>query len=335
MMLDVLRWLSLLVAFGLLLFVAVALLSPLETLGWWAGWSRRQDEAGRRPPVLPDHWLAEPASYYVVYLTGIGGFSGEFLGRREIGFLQQLQEHLPNAIIVHDVFPFSATNNPLDGDRFLSRLWGWLQQRRLRKPQTVFKNLISIRNILQVAVSADPRYGPIYNVGVAQEIVRSLLEKGYPPGRDKAITLIGVSGGGQVALGTARYLQEALQVPIYVISIGGVLSDDPGIAHVEHLYHLHGSRDNVPRLAELLYPGRWPFLSYSAWNKAKREGKITVIDPGPMTHMGPEEYFSRSALLADGRSHAEATADLVAGLITGSHQQLEVAGATQALPAGS
>lgn len=319
MILEVLSWMFVLVLLGILLFAAVALLSPFETLGWWAGWSQRREESNPIALAPTPLWRRDRTTdQYLVYLTGIAGFSGEFLGRRELGFLERLQARLPEAVIIHDVFPFSATNNPLDGDRLLSRLWAWLQQRRLRNPHTVLKNLIAIRNILQVAVSADPRYGPIYNVGVAREIVRSLLDEGYPPGAGVPITLVGVSGGGQIALGTVRYLVEALQVPVYVIAVAGVLSDDPSISCVEHLYQLKGSKDRVPLMGEILYPGRWPMLRYSAWNKARQEGKITVIDTGPMTHMGHDEYFSRSAVLSTGQSHADHTAEIIADIVKGT-----------------
>lgn len=308
-----------LLALGLALFLAVALLSPLEALAWWAGWSQRRKEPEQPVDSLLSLASETPAAdYYVVYLTGIAGFSGKFLGRRELGFLERLQARLPQALVVHDVFPFSVTNNPLDGDRLLSRLWRWLQQLRLKQPHTVLRNLISARNILQVAVSADPRYGPIYNVGVAREILRSLLQKGYPLTSRPAITLVGVSGGGQVALGAARYLKEALETPVYVISVGGVLSDDPGISYVDHLYHLQGTRDRVAPLGALLYPGRWPFLGYSPWNRARKEGRITTISTGPMTHMGNDEYFSRSSRLPNGQTHSDWLAELVAGLIAGT-----------------
>jgi hypothetical protein len=311
-------------AAGLVVFV-VALLSPLEALGWWAGWSRQELEPDEPIAGLagPDQPAIPAADYYVVYLTGIGGFSGQFLGRREVGFLERLRARLPGAVIVSDVFPFSVTNNPLNGNRILARLWQWIQTRRLKNPHNVLKNLISIRNILQVAVSADPRYGPIYNVGVAREIVRSLARRGYPAGSGQPITLIGVSGGGQIALGAARYLNLALHAPIRIISVAGVLSDDRGINYVEHVYHLNGSRDRVPRLGAILYPGRWPIFRRSSWNLAQAEGRITVIPTGPMTHMGPEEYFSRSAFLPSGQSYADHTADIVAHLIADSPHQVQ------------
>lgn len=308
-----------LLGLGLLLVFSIAFVSPFEALGWWAGWSRRQlepDRPGERTGPMPD--AKTDAEHYIVYLTGVGGFSGEFLARREIGFLERLAARLPGAVIVRDVFPFSVTNNPLNGERALAWLWQWLHNMRLKVPNNVFDLLIVLRNMFQATVSADPRYGPIYNVGVAQEIVKSLLRHGYPAGSGKPITLVCYSGGGQISVGTARYLNKALQAPIRVVSVGGVISDDPGIAHVEHLYHLQGSRDILPLIGAVLYPGRWPLLAYSPWNQARRRGRITVIDPGPMYHIGRRDYFSRSAHLPNGQSHAERTAEIVAGVIAGS-----------------
>lgn len=322
---------SLLCVVGVFLFLALllALSAPLEALGWWAGWSRRELQPDE-PLQLP---VAESqAEAFVVYLTGIAGFSGDFLGRRELAFLEGLAQRLPNVQIIHDVFPFSVTNNPLGGQRLLSRLWRWLQQRRLKHPNTILKNLIATRNILQAAVSADPRYGPIYNVGVAREIVRSLLRHGYPPTSQRPIYLIGVSGGGQVALGAARFLHQALEAPIRIISLAGVMSNDPGIAFVDHLYHLQGSKDQIPTFGLIFYPGRWPFMAFSAWNQARKQGKISTIATGPMTHMGPQEYLSRSAILPNGQSHADRTADIIIGIIAAKHPPAAEAGAVQSLP---
>ena len=78
-------------------------------------------------------------------------------------------------------FPFSVTNNPLNGERSLGWLWQRIHNSRLGRRGSVLAMLIFVRNLFQVGVSSDPRYGPIYNVGVARELMRSLLRHGYPP----------------------------------------------------------------------------------------------------------------------------------------------------------
>jgi len=311
----------LLLGLALLLLFFLSLLSPFEALGWWAGWSRKELQPDKNiiPYLTPNAEKESPnAKNYLVYLTGINGYSGDFLGHREMNFLAGVEKRAPGTVIARDIFAFSASNNPLNGDRLLAKVWEWIHTLRLKNPRIFLKNIISIRNILQVAVSADPRYGPINNVGVAKEITTSLLSKGYVPGSGKAIFLVGVSGGGQIALGTARYLRKLLQAPVYLISMAGVLSDDPAILSLEHLYHLNGSKDNIPKLGVIFYPGRWPILPYSAWNQAQKAGKITYINTGPMTHMGRETYFTRSAKLPDGQSYLDHVVDIVVGILNNS-----------------
>ena len=71
--------------------------------------------------------------------------------------------------------------------------------------------LIDWRNLTQVFVSMDPRYGPIYNKGIEEKLATVLEQQGYPVGTDRPITLIGYSGGAQVSLGAAFYLVHELQ----------------------------------------------------------------------------------------------------------------------------
>ena len=308
-----------LVGLGLFLVLVMALLSPLEALGWWAGWSAR-DISPSSPagsPTLPTTGQPQPGKHYVIYLTAIGGISAADISGRERSFLAKLSALVPGTVIVDDVFPFSVTNNPLNGERPLAWLWQRIHNSRMRGRGALISGLIFVRNLLQVAVSADPRYGPIYNVGVARELAKSLLAHGYPAGSGQPITIMGWSGGGQISVGTARYLHQSFAAPITVISIGGVIADEPGIADVAHLYHLNGSRDPAPHLIGLLWPGRWPLLRYSAWNRAIQAGRITNIDTGPMKHTGREDYFDRKSTLPDGQTYADRTVSIIAGIIAG------------------
>lgn len=309
----ILDWLLQLLGIALILVLLVALLAPFEAMGWWGGWMPWDLEPSvprDRPPALE-----EPAEHYLVYLTGIAGYSGEFLARREEAFLSDLQAGLPGTRIVSDVFPFSVNNNPLNGERLLRVLWEWLHRRRTRQPAVVYDVLIVLRNLFQVAVSADPRYGPIYNVGVARELVQSLRRHGYPEEGGVPVTLVAYSGGAQIAVGVSRFLARTLDAPLRIVALGGVMRDDPGLQDVRHLYQLQGSRDFLPWLASLVFPGRWRFLPWSPWNQARREGRVTFLDPGPIEHVGRRDYFSRKATLPDGRSHGEAVAAQVAELL--------------------
>jgi hypothetical protein len=296
--------------------VVMALFAPFETLGWWAGWNHL--EAGFAVDSPTDQ-PAPPrrAAHYVVYLTGVGGFSGEFLRPPESAFVDALQHGIADAVVVHDIFPYSADNNPLNGQRVLAGMWQWLERMRERVPNNVFDVLIVVRNSLQVGISSDPRYGPLYNRGVAHEIAKSLHRHGYPHGSGQTVSLVGYSGGVQVALGAAPFLRHALQAPLHVISIGGVMASDPGIRSVERIDHLMGSKDLLPPLGVALYAGRWRVMRHSNWNRARRAGTITSTTIGPIKHFGHEDYFSDSARLPNGRTYREQTVALVAALITG------------------
>lgn len=288
-----------------LLSLLVALSSPFEALRWWAGWKR------------PAPFEMEPGDAtegpFAVYLTGVAGFSGEFLSRRERGFLARLVERVPGLQLVDDVFPYSATNNPLDGDRLLRALWVWLQKWRLKIPNNVFDLLIIMHNIGQTLVSSDRRYGPAYNSGVARAVAGRLLQKGH---RGQPVHLVTYSGGAQIAVGIAPYLKRMLGCSVVVISLGGVYTDDPGIRAVERVYDFKGTRDHLmPSLGWLLYPGRWRLAFFSPWNQARRAGKLRWVACGPMTHIGSTDYFSAKRALPDGVLHAERSAELVAGLL--------------------
>ena len=289
-----------------LLSLLVALSSPFEALRWWAGWKKPPPE-----PLVPPE--APRQGPFAVYLTGVAGFSGDFLSRRERGFLQRLQERVPGLQIVDDVFPYSATNNPLDGDRLLRALWVWLQKWRLKIPNNVFDLLIIMHNIGQTLVSSDRRYGPAYNSGVARAVAQRLLQKGF---QGQAVHLITYSGGAQIAVGIAPYLKKILDCPIYVISLGGVYTDDPGIRAVDHVYDFKGTRDHLlPSVGWLLYPGRWRAAFFSPWNQARRAGKMSWRLCGPITHIGSTDYFSAKRHLPDGTLHANQSAALIAPLL--------------------
>ena len=316
-----------LVILGIALFFLAAVFSPFETLGWWAGWSKKSlddelsvssspaHDAGGNLPGFPADKSSAPPEHYLVYLRGIATANAE-LGRREQGFVDLLKSSIPAAAVISDIFPYSANNNPLTGERAFARLYQRLLSARLRSRNSWFAILFIVRNLMQVAVSGDPRYGPIYNSGIAREISLQLMRQNYPSGTNQPIWVIGWSGGGQIAIGTARYLHHLFQAPVYVISIGGVMLDDPGIAVIKHLYHLEGSKDSFPRLGDILSPGRWPFVRHSAWNKAIQENRITIIDPGPMRHTGKDDYFDFKAKLPNGQNHTERTAQLVAEIVT-------------------
>ncbi|MDQ6774197.1 MAG: hypothetical protein M3024_14650 [Candidatus Dormibacteraeota bacterium] len=229
--------------------------------------------------------------------------------------LDELSERVTGIAIVRDVFAYDVAETGLPQTPF-GRVWLWLQaQRTSRGPAGVLAVLISFRNVLQVAISADPRYGPIYNRANAAAILSSLRRHGHRPGSGATVTVMGYSGGGQLAVGAARYLPRGLGGLVDVISVGGVLSSDPGLGRVNHLYQLVGTINRIQALGWLLWPGRWGIAARSHWNRALRSGRITRISLGPIEHTGRRAYYESARQMPDGTTYLEATLGTVVKIL--------------------
>ncbi|MBE9137144.1 CAAX protease [Nodosilinea sp. LEGE 07088] len=307
-----------LVWISLVALVVAGLLAPLETLGWWAGWY--DDDVNT---TLNAGELAEPVadtnqiSRYVVYLDGIGISSFEYLPDIE-EFLDTLAPTLPEDVaLIRGIMPYSVMNAPLDEDRPLAFLWRYADKLRFANPMSVLGLLVNIRNILIVGVSADKRYGPLYNQGIAQVVFNGLVKNGYQVGSGTPVTFIGYSGGGQMSCANAPYLKRALGAPIDVISLGGVISANINILKLEHLYHLVGEKDVVEKLGPKIFPGRWQLFPLSYWNRAKRRGKISFISMGPVGHQVPGGILDPKLILPDGRSSLQQTLDTINAILRG------------------
>ncbi|MGQ9926805.1 MAG: hypothetical protein ACUVS4_08025 [Chloroflexaceae bacterium] len=308
----ILSTLSLLITGLILLLILGALLAPFESLGWWAGWFGEQ-------PALPRYTATgvgeasgeRPAASAVVYLSGIGAIDADSIPQEELDWGRMAVKRLPGVLVTPEVYPYSVTNAGLTADRSFARVYPWIEQRRLENPYDLLQFVVNLRNLFQVAVSADRRYGPIYNLGVASEIIKALERGGYRVGSGKPMTLIGFSGGAQVALGAATYLAPVLKAPIRIIAIGGVMADDPGLNHITRLYHLYGEADPVQKLGHWLYAGRWKWFPQSDWNRARAAGKIEMISMGPMAHNGTKNYFGWTAFTPERESFAIATIDMI------------------------
>lgn len=301
---------------ALVLFLVAAFLAPLESLGWWAGWYGGGVEGRESLGVLTAPVSGErPLARVVVYLDGIGQASAEALPEGE-DFLRRLAARLPDDIaLVRGIMPYSVTNVPLTEKGWLAVFWRWVDRLRLRNPRNLLGLIINLRNVTVVALSADERYGPIHNQGIAQVIVDSLLANGYLLGSGTPLTLLGFSGGGQISLGALPYLRRALGAPVEVISLGGVFAGGNPFLQAEHVYHLVGDRDRVERFGRIVFPRRWPALFLSYWNRALKRGKVSRISLGPVGHELPGGLLDATALLPDGRSHLQQTVDLVADLL--------------------
>ena len=285
-----------LLTLGALAALVALVSSPFETLGWWGTWlNPYADEPlpTGRAETEPDRPRA-----YVVYLSGIGSISGDELLASEVRFLDALDAALPHCRVVRSVFPYSpAGRSLLTGQRVFQWLWRRLERSR-RSGGGTAPALINLRNLFQVMVAADHRYGPVYGFGLAQTVVQHLTRAGYDAGMP--VILLGSSGGGQISLAAAPYLAAALDAPIGVVTVGGVMASDRGLDHVVRLTSLAGSKDGVHRLGRRVFPGRWPFMAESRWNRARAEGRLVERVIGPMGHAGKGAYFDPEAVTEAG-----------------------------------
>src|SRR3954470_4748896 len=283
---DVVSFLGPLLTIGLMALALSLVLSPFESLKWWAGWVE-----GKPAVNAPGADAPGPSrrAAYIVFLPGVGTL-GDQIDPWERGLVERLSTSLPDAAILADVFPFSPTNRALI-DPHRRRAWWWQALATMREQHpNLLAHLIDWRNLTQVFVSLDGRYGPVYNSGVADHIIADLRGAGYVADSGTPITIIGYSGGGQIALGVTPYVHLALGAPVTVIALGGVEGSDPGLDFVEHLYHLYGTIDMEQRM-RLIFPSCWPMMKGSRWNRALAAGTLTFICLGEMTHCAERGYL--------------------------------------------
>ncbi|XWK89970.1 MAG: CAAX protease [Phormidium sp.] len=307
----------------LITFIFAGLLVPFEALGWWAGWYGEEVNTNLHPGELVGNLPTDTsASGYVIYLDGIAQAKFEYLADAT-NFLEELEAVLPDDIlIIKGLMPYSPINRPLTENGILSFFWRFVDQIQVSKSGGIIGFLMSLtiqlRNVIVVAISVDGRYGPIYNQGTAQVMYNSLINHGYQPDSAVPITLVGYSGGTQIALAAAPYLKRALKAPIEIISISGVFSGNNNILTLEHFYHFLGDKDILERLGAIVFPQRWKIAFLSYWNRAKKYGKVTITSLGPVGHNDAGGPFDRHKHLPDGRSYFQQTVDYVAGIILGN-----------------
>lgn len=307
-----------------LVLVVAGLFAPWESLSWWA---REGNEESRELPRMAAAVAADyrrlalegaapssPAPHFLVFLSGVGVSSHDALPLKEAPLVDELERRLGDTILIRDVYPYSPDNLGLTAGRPTAWLWRVLTRWKLEQKRGMVTFIINIRNAFQMFVSADRRYGPVYNLGVAEEIYASLLRHGYVPGSKIPVTVLGWSGGAQIAVGCTWYL-AALGIPVRVISMAGIFSADPGIERAEHLWHLYGAPDRVQWLSKLWFPGRWSVATGSSWGRALKDGRATQHEIGQLTHSGEGNYFAASPPLADGRAPRDHSIDAIIGVL--------------------
>jgi hypothetical protein len=274
-------------------------LAPVGTIVWWLRQSTeslglKKDQLEKLSAIdrATSTTPSSTINCYIVFLPGVGDFSANQLTPGEERFLNRLVEWHPNCVAVRDVFPYSAANQDLNGERLLAPLWeaakqadGWLENADI---------LIKIRNLWRFAISADDRYGAIYNRGIADAIIdRMNAAHSIPSSHQQPLNviLIGTSGGVQVALGAVSYLDQWLNARLTVVSMGGTFNGENGFDTVDQVYHLHGERDWVEDITQIVFASRWHWVVGSPFNQARRQGRYTTMSSGSHTHDGEEGYF--------------------------------------------
>ncbi|KAM3098622.1 hypothetical protein ACKFKF_17010 [Phormidesmis sp. 146-12] len=271
--------------------------APIGTLVWWLnqgveGLGLRRET--KKLPATVARATQKIVNCYIVYLPGVGDSSANELSAGEEYFLDRLQKAHPNCVTVRDVFPYSAANQDLAGQRFLAPFWQAAQ-----KGEGWFKNadvLIKIRNLWRFAISADDRYAPVYNQGIAAAIV-DRMNAVHPisqSGQPIRVVLIGTSGGVQVALGAVPYLNEWIKPELAVVSAGGAFDGEAGFESAQRVYHLQGDRDWVDDIPRVVFASRWPWAIQSPFNQARQQGRFTSLDSGNHTHDGAQGYFGQA-----------------------------------------
>jgi hypothetical protein len=312
-------FLSSLLTIFVLALLAVLIISPFESLQWWAGWVSEEpgEQAAMASPPESTPARTEQPDQFVLFLPGVGAMGTE-VDPWEQKLVDRLDVGLPDGVVLAGLFPFTVREDTLVESRGTAGFWRWLAHIREQRPSLIAR-LIDWRNLSQVFVSMDPRYGPIFNKGVEEKLAGVLGEQGYVAGSGTPIMLIGYSGGAQIALGASLYLGHDLAAPVTVISLGGVLGDDPALATVTHLHHLWGARDLEAKLAMAVVPARWPVSRSSRWNQAIAADRVTQTRLGEMVHTGPKGYLDDDTRAPDGRSYLEVTAAAMLGIIDARH----------------
>lgn len=306
------------------------MLAPITTIVWWLNQTASslgiETEEDEKPEVLQQADLQQTAeagspssgtnssniNCYIVFLPGVGNFSPNEMDDGEEYFIEQLASHHDNCVAVKDVFPYSVTNQDLSKQNFLTPLWEAAKNSELFPGQL----LIQVRNLWRFAISADERYGPVYNLSVARTIVDRMHATHPIASSEQPINLIlaSTSGGTQVAMGASANLYNWLdEARIAVVSIGGTFEGRAGFDNASHVYHFYGDRDWVTALPRILFPARWSIVVGSPVNQAKREERYTVCNLGNSQHTGREGYFG-SAIAFNNTSYLEQTLRQVAQL---------------------
>ncbi|WP_413746013.1 alpha/beta hydrolase [Synechococcus sp. MIT S9507] len=289
--------LELLIWFGSVLVVLVALAgvySVMVDFVFWEGWMNGLPDPSRL--FTADEEASGRHQHYVVYLDGIHQ-SEESHPPRVSDFLGCLEESIAeDTMLVKGIEAYTITNAGLRSTTFAGWLWQRLFALQEHHPNGLVRFIcafcVQANNVIKVGISSDRRYGPVMNYELALKIARRLDAIGFRPHQASRIILVGYSGGGEMAIGTAEILQQLCRVRVQVITICGVFSGNGELESVNDVAMVVGSQDPVAAFGRIAYPGRLSFLPLSNWNCWQRHHSLQRYMIEGMSHNGSSGPFS-------------------------------------------
>ena len=288
---------ELLTWFGAVVVIVTALVSVYSVMVdfvFWEGWMQGLPDPSRL--FCTDDGPNGRHRHYLVYLDGIHQ-SEESHPPRVSEFLGCLDDAIAaDTLLVKGIEAYTITNAGLRS----TTLGGWFWQRLFalqeHHPNGLIRFIcafcVQANNVIKVGISSDRRYGPVMNYELALKIARRLESAGFHPSRAARIVLVGYSGGGEMALGTAEILQQLCRVPVQVITVCGVFSGNGALETIRDVAMVVGSRDPVAALGRIAYPGRLSLLLLSNWNRWQRKNPLHRYPIEGMSHNGVSGPFS-------------------------------------------
>lgn len=89
--------------------------------------------------------------------------------------------------------------------------------------------------------------------------------------------------------------------------MGGTFNGENGFDTVNQMYHLHGERDWIEDISQIVFASRWRWTVGSPFNRAIRQGRYTAISSGPHTHDGKGGYFGLAIAKLPNTQYVEIT----------------------------
>ena len=202
-LLELLTW------FGSVVVIVTALVgvySVMVDFVFWEGWMHGLPDPSRL--FAAEDGAQGGHRHYLVYLDGIHQ-SEESHPPRVSEFLGCLDDAIAaDTLLVKGIEAYTITNAGLRsttlGGWFWQRLFAFQEQHPNGLIRFICAFCVQANNVIKVGISSDRRYGPVMNYELALKIARRLESVGFQPSSAARIVLVGYSGGGEMAIGTAE-----------------------------------------------------------------------------------------------------------------------------------